>query len=197
MIELIKQHFSESIQLKIESADQLANTIAQAGEKIITSLLHEGKVMACGNGASGSCAQYFVSHLVNRFETDRPSLPAIALNADATNLTAIANDYTYTDIFSKQVRTLAHPSDILFLISSTANTSNLCDAIEAAHLRDLPIIALTGEESERITSHLRPEDIQISVSSHRACRIQEAHLLILNTLCDLIDHTLFEQVSES
>jgi D-sedoheptulose 7-phosphate isomerase len=155
-------------------------------------LLEDGKVLACGNGGSAADAQHFSSELLNRFELERPGLPALALTTDTSTLTSIANDYAFADVFAKQVRALGQPADVLLAISTSGNSENVVRAIQAAHERGLRIVALTGRDGGAMAPLLVSGDIEIRVAAERTCRIQEVHLLIIHCLCDLIDAELLE-----
>lgn len=193
MLDQIKENFTESIQTKIAASEELATPIETACMIVVQSLLAGNKVLSCGNGVSLSNAQQFSSGLLNRYETERPSLPAIALSADTQTLSAIANDYHYNEVFSKQVRALGNNGDVLLAISPTGNCANVIKAIENAVSRDMPIIALTGKDGGDIAGLLGDSDIEIRVPSGRSSRISEVHSLVINCLCDVIDTTLFPQ----
>lgn len=186
----ISKHFDDSAQAKLDSKKVLAQPIADAAQAIVTSLLNDGKVLACGNGGSAADSQHFAAELVNRFEVERPGLPAIALTTDSSVLTSIANDYDYNLIFSKQVRALGMAGDVLIAISTSGNSANVVDAIRAAHERGLVVIALTGRDGGAMGAMLNPNDFHLCVPTQNTARIQEVHLLILHCLCDLIDHLL-------
>lgn len=183
--------FSDSIQAKINSADTLAEPIAKASQLLVQCLLDNGKVLSCGNGGSACDAQHFSSEMLNRFDRERPALPAIALNTDTPTLTSIANDYHYNQIFAKQISALGQPNDILLAISTSGNSPNILSAITAAHQRQMHIIALTGRDGGKMAGMLNPTDVEIRVPSLVTARIQEVHLLIIHCLCDLIDQQLF------
>ncbi len=187
----IKQHFHDSMQVLMQSAEQLTETIALAGDLIVQCLLNNNKILSCGNGGSAGDAMHFSSELLNRFESERPSLPAIALSTDINTITAIANDYRYEDIFSKQIKALGHSGDVLLAISTSGNSKNIMEAILAAHQRDMSVIALTGNNGGNIAKILNPSDVNICVPASRTARIQEAHLVIIHSLCDMIDKELF------
>lgn len=190
-IERIKHHFSDSIQAKIASADILAPAIANASDLIVQSLLEGHKILTCGNGGSAADAQHFSSEMLNRFETERPSLPAIALTTDTSTLTSIANDFSYHEVFAKQIRALGQAGDILLAISTSGNSKNILHAIEAAHDRHMRVVALTGREGGEMVSMLEPTDVEICVPVQSTARIQEVHLLVIHCICDYIDHALF------
>jgi len=196
MLENIKESFTESIQIQIAAAEALPDHIMHASQAMVATLLNGNKILCCGNGGSASNAQQFASCLLNRFETERPSLPAMALTADTTTLTAIANDYNYDEIFSKQVRALGQPGDILLAISTSGNSQDILKAMEAAVSRDMTIVALTGMDGGVMAGLLGESDVEIRIPSHRVARIQEVHLVTLHCICDLVDQVLFPQHSE-
>ncbi len=196
MLDNIKDSFTESIQIQIAAAEALPDHIMHASQAMVSTLLNGNKILCCGNGGSAANAQQFVSCLLNRFETERPSLPAVALTADTSTLTAIANSYSYDEIFSKQVRAFGQPGDILLAISTKGNSSNILKAMEAAVSRDMTIVALTGMDGGVMAGLLGDSDVEIRIPSHRAARIHEVHLLTLHCICDLIDQVLFPQNAE-
>lgn len=196
MLDRIKSNFTESIQTKIAASEVLASPIEQAAMIMVQSLLAGHKILACGNGGSAADAQHFSAELLNRYETERPSLPAIALTTDSSTITSIANDYHYDEIFSKQVRALGNEGDVLLAISTSGNSRNVIKAIEAAVARDMPIIALTGQDGGDIAGLLGDNDIEIRVPSPRTARIQEVHLVVIHCLCDIIDTALFPQTED-
>ena len=129
--------------------------------------------------------------MLNRFERERPSLPAIALTTDSSTITSIANDYSYEEVFSKQIRALGQEGDVLLAISTSGNSANVVQAIHAAHDRNMHVVALTGKDGGQIAPLLLPDDVEIRVPSNVTARVQEVHLLVIHSLCDLIDHQLF------
>jgi D-sedoheptulose 7-phosphate isomerase len=191
MEERVRRHFQESIATK-QAAIVLAPAIAAAAAMMTRCLLEDGKVLSCGNGGSAADAQHFSSELLNRFEMERPGLPALALTTDSSTLTSIANDYSFSDIFAKQVRALGQPTDVLLAISTSGNSENVLRAIDAAHERGLRVVALTGRDGGKIGGALTRNDIEVRVPAERTCRIQEVHLLVIHALCDLIDAELLE-----
>lgn len=196
MLDSIKATFTESIQIQIAAAESLPNSISLAAQKIVASLLNGNKILSCGNGGSAANAQQFVSCLINKYETERPSLPALALTSDNISLTAVANDYNYTEIFAKQVRALGQAGDILLVLSTQGNSKDVIKAMEAAVTRGMTIIALTGFDGGEMAGLLGDQDVEIRVPSHRVSRVQESHMLIIHCLCDLIDQFLFPQHGE-
>ena len=197
IIERIKYNFSESIQTKISAADMLLPAVGLAGEKLLQCLLAGQKIMSCGNGGSACDAMRFSSSMLNRFNHERPSLPAITLTADTATLTSIANDTHYNEVFAKQLRALGQSGDILLAISTSGNSVNILNTIRAAQDRSIQTIALTGHDGGKIAAVLQENDIEIRVPSFDTARIQETHLVILHCLCDIVDHLLFghEEVS--
>jgi D-sedoheptulose 7-phosphate isomerase len=187
LISRISENFSESAHLKLQSMDALAGPIAKAAERMVQSLKRDGKILACGNGGSAADSQHFSSELLNRFEMERPSLPAIALTTDSSTLTSIANDYDFEQVFSKQVRGLGHANDVLLAITTSGNSRNLIAAVEAAHEAGMSVVALTGRNGGRLAEILASEDIHICVPATSTARIQEVHLLTLHCICDAID----------
>jgi D-sedoheptulose 7-phosphate isomerase len=183
----VTRHFSDSAQTKLAAVEALAQPIVRATEVMVASLLANGKILACGNGGSAADSQHFAAELLNRFERERPGLAAMALTTDTSTLTSIANDYDYTQVFSKQVLALGQPRDVLLAISTSGNSSNVVAAIRAAHERDMRVVALTGKGGGEIGKHLAPADVHICVPHTVTARIQEVHLLTLHCLCDGID----------
>lgn len=186
----VRTHFAESIATKQASGDLLSPVIASAGQLMSQTLLNDGKILSCGNGGSAGDSQHFSSELLNRFEMERPGLPAIALTTDTSTLTSIANDYAYEDIFAKQIRALGRQNDLLLAISTSGNSENVCRGIIAAHERGMRVVALTGRDGGRMAGLLADEDVEIRVPATRTARIQEVHLVVIHCLCDLIDTML-------
>lgn len=187
----IFQHFQESAELKIQAASMLAQPIAQAVELMFTALSNGNKILACGNGGSAADCQHFAAELVGRFERERLPLPALALTTDTSILTAIGNDYSYQEIFSKQVQAFGQSGDVLLALSTSGNSANVVAAIEVALEREMRVVALTGKGGGAIGQMLTDADVQICVPHDRTARIQEVHLLTIHCLCDGIDVALF------
>ena len=192
-VQRVKDNFQDSIQVKVEAADKLAPVIADAAAAIANALLNDNKVMACGNGGSAADAQHFSAEMLNRFEMERPGLPAIALTTDSSTLTAIANDYQYAEIYSKQIRALGQEGDVLLAISTSGESHNIVHAIDAAHERNMIVIALTGREGGQIADLVNDNDFEIRVPTWSTARIQEVHIMVLHSLCDLVDLQLLGQ----
>ncbi len=189
--ERIRALFADSMETKAQAAEVLPESIAAAGQRMVDSLLNGGKVLSCGNGGSAGDAQHFSSELLNRFERERPSLPAVALTTDSSTMTSIANDYSYDEIYSKQIRALGNAGDILLGISTSGNSANVIQGIQAAHDRDMVIVALTGRDGGKIAPMLSGDDVELRVPAESTARIQEVHLVLIHALCDHIDRQLF------
>ena len=187
----IRNHFLDSIETKKNALEELIIPIKHAANCISDSLLNEGKILSCGNGGSAGDAQHFSAELLNRFEIERPGLPAVALTTDSSTLTAIANDYEYDQIFSKQILALGTNKDVLLAISTSGNSPNIIKAVQAAHERNMQVLSLTGNKGGKLAKLLKGDDIEIRVPSDRTARIQEIHLLVIHCLCDIIDAILF------
>ncbi|GAB4289562.1 MAG: phosphoheptose isomerase [Thiohalomonadaceae bacterium] len=190
-LDRIRSHFQESIRTKEAALELLTPGIAIAAEMMTQCLVAGGKILSCGNGGSAGDAQHFSSELLNRFERERPGLPALALTTDSSTITSIANDYDYSQVFSKQVRALGHAGDMLLAISTSGNSANVLAAIHAAHDRQMHVVALTGRDGGAMAAALTEGDIEIRVPAQVTARIQETHLLVIHCLCDLIDLHLF------
>jgi len=191
MHQRIREIFTESIQTKIDAADALPDSIANAAELIVNALIAGNKILSCGNGGSAGDAMHFSSEMINRYERERPSLPAIALTTDMNTITAVSNDYHYNQIFVKQIKALGQKGDILLAISTSGNSESVVEAIKAALAREMFIIALTGRDGGEMAGLLSTSDVEIRVPSPSTARIQEVHLLVIHSLCDLIDNRLF------
>lgn len=187
----IEQIFQQCIETQTLAQATLGPVIAAAGQLMAQCLQNEGRILSCGNGGSAGDAQHFSSELLNRFEMERPGLPAIALTTDSSTLTSIANDYRFEEIFARQISALAHPGDIVLAISTSGQSHNVIRAIEAAHERNAHVVALTGRDGGPMALKLQEKDIEIRVPSPVTARIQEVHLVVIHCLCDLIDRQLF------
>lgn len=183
----IVQHFQDSIDAKQQAVQTLTPLIARAAQLMVDALLADGKILACGNGGSAADAQHFAAELVGRFERERPELRALALTTDTSIITAVGNDYSFNEIFSKQVNAFGVAGDVLLAISTSGNSGNVLAAINAAHERGMRIVALTGKGGGLIGEILNDEDVHLCVSHTRTARIQEVHLLCIHCLCDAID----------
>ena len=187
----LRSHFEEGVELRRRMAETLPAQIARAGSALAAALGSGRKALACGNGGSAADSQHFAAELVGRFERERPGLPAVALTVDSSALTAIANDYDYDRVFSKQVEALGQPGDVLLGISTSGNSRNVIAAMKAAQAKGLVVIALTGRDGGEMGRMLRPDDFHLNVAHPRTMRVQEVHLLVIHCLCEVVDNLLF------
>jgi D-sedoheptulose 7-phosphate isomerase len=187
----IINHFTDSIQTQQDAMTYLCELIEYASQRLVTALLNDKKILACGNGRSATSVQLLSSAMLNQFERDRPSLPVIALTTDTATITAIANDYNFEDIFAKQLRALGQSGDMLVVYTDGNSSANISKVVSTAHDKDITVLALTGNNGGMIAPLLLETDIEIRVPSNSNARIQEVHVLITHCLCDLIDHQLF------
>ncbi len=196
LVERVGQHFADSIAVKEQALETLAHPLVAAAQLLTSALVEGGKILSCGNGGSAADAQHFAAELLNRFERERPGLPAIALTTDTSTLTSIGNDYTFTDVFAKQVRALGHAPDVLLALSTSGRSANVNAAVEAAHEREMSVIALTGRDGGSLAPLLTASDVELRVPTQSTARAQETHILLLHCLCDLIDLQLFGPPSD-
>ncbi|MGA8261998.1 MAG: phosphoheptose isomerase [Arenicellales bacterium] len=187
----VSAHFNESIANLRAAAGPLAEPVVRAAERIARTLLNDGKMLICGNGGSAADAQHFSSELLNRFESERPGLPAVAITTDASTITSIANDYAYAEIFARQIRALGQPGDVLFVITTSGNSSNIIQALHAGHEKQMSCIALNGRDGGEASRMLTADDINILAPGASTARIQEVHGLVIHCICDLIDREIF------
>jgi phosphoheptose isomerase len=187
LTERVAALFAASSEWHAYAASQQAEPIAVAARVIVDGLLAGSKILSCGNGCSAADAQYFVAHMQNRFQRERPGLPAMALTADSTTLTAIGVDEGFNAIYAKQINALGQPGDILLTLSVNGTAGNLVAAIEAAKERQMRLVALTGRDGGRVAQQLRAEDTEIRAPADQPSRILENHRLVLHCLLDIID----------
>jgi len=191
--ERVSETFMATARLAEECARTLPAAVVQAAALMAQAILQGNKILVCGNGGSAAEALHFSSEMLNRFEQERPPLPAIALNADAATLTCISNDYHFDEVFSKQVRALAQPGDVLFTLTTSGRSPNIVAAIDAAHERGARVVLLSGRDGGDCGQRLGAEDTEIRVPASSTARIQEVHLMVIHHLCDAIDRHLFTQ----
>ena len=189
----LQAHFAESIQTKIVAAEALPEVIEKAAKALSAALIRGNKILVCGNGGAAALAQIFASHLLNKYETDRPSLPALAITADSALVSAIATDSHFDEIYAKQISALAQSGDVLLAISHGGNSRNMIKAVETALSKSIQIIALNGVDGGELAGLLGSDDVEIRAPSDKGSRIEEIHLLVINCLSDLIDQQLFQQ----
>ncbi len=189
--EIIANNFQATIEAIAMSADDLASAIEGASQLLAQALLEDRKIIACGGGVDAVTAQLFTTHLLDHFDRDRPALPALALGSDGASAMAIARSAGLEDVFSRPLRALGHPGDVLLCCNSGGAQNILLRAVQAAHERNMAVIALTSDGDSELGSRIRAGDIEIRVNaSHRPRRI-ELHTLVIHCLCELLDHTLF------
>jgi D-sedoheptulose 7-phosphate isomerase len=186
-LQRIKRQFSENVQVTQRCAEVLAPAIGRAADIMTRCLLQARKILVCGNGGSAADAQHFSSEMLNRFEMERPGLPAIALTTDTSTLTSVANDLHFNEVFARQVRAVGQAGDVLLAITTSGRSANILHAIAAAHERELGVVALTGRDGGDVSGALGAEDVEIRVDAFSTSRIQEVHALVLHCLCDIID----------
>ena len=186
----IQQHFIDSADLKYQSAQTLGKPVEAAVQALLACVTSGGKVLACGHGASATLAQHFATLFVGRFERERPELAALALNADGAVLTAIVRGDEAVQVFARQVRALGQAGDVLLVISIAGQEASLLRAIDAAHERDMTVLALTGQGGGPVGQALRETDVQVCVPHERMARIHEVQTLVLHCLCDGVDTQL-------
>lgn len=185
--EIIKSQIDASINTKLAVKQQLSETIATAGIMLADCLKNGHKVLCCGNGGSASDAQHFSAELLGRYVRERVSLPAISLNSDTSTLTAVANDYGYDQVFARQISGLGQKGDVLFAITTSGNSENIICAVQAAEQRDMRVIVLTGKGGGKISGLLNKDSVNICIPDDVTSRIQEAHIMIIHCLCEIID----------
>lgn len=186
----VAELFNDSIEIKQRAAEVLCPVVAEVAEALIKCLVEGHKLLVCGNGGSAADAQHFAAEMLNRFEAERPGLPAIALTTDSSTLTSIANDYQFSDVFARQIRALGQSGDVLLCITTSGGSANIVSAIEAAHDRDMPVVLLSGRDGGAAAVALAHGDLEMRVPSDSTARTQEVHILVLHCLCDLIDRSL-------
>lgn len=187
----IEKMFDDSIATKQQAKSVLIEPIANAVTLLVNALKDNKKTLICGNGGSAADSQHFAAELICRFERERPSLPSIALTTDTSAITAISNDYSYNEIFARQIAGLGQQGDVLIAISTSGNSKNVIRAIEVAHEKNISVIALTGRDGGQIAGLLNDIDIEIRVPTESTARTQEVHILTLHCLCDQIDDLMF------
>lgn len=189
--QIIADNFQSTIETIAMSADDLATAIERGSHLMASALLADRKIIACGNGVDAALAQLFACNLLNRYEQDRPALPALSLAADNASLTAIAQAGAYNDIFSRQLRALGQAGDVLLCINSADGASNLLRAISAAQERDMGVIVMTHMRDNMLSAVMRPEDVALQANATRQARVVEMHTMAIHNFCELIDHSLF------
>lgn len=192
MEKIVEKSFRDSVKAKERffTKKNMA-LVVEAAEAVVASFKSGGKLMLIGNGGSAADSQHIAAEFVNRFEIERPPLPALALTTDTSDLTSIGNDYSFDQVFSKQIRALGKGNDVLLAISTSGNSANVLKGIEAAKAMKIKTIALTGKDGGKMADKA---DILLNVDSKTTARIQETHITICHIICELVDHMLFQKV---
>ncbi|MEP1596046.1 MAG: SIS domain-containing protein [Halieaceae bacterium] len=189
--QIISGRFQAAIETIAQSVDILADPLAESSALLTQALLADRKIITCGNGSDAALAQLFASKLLDRFEQDRPALPAMALTADTASLTAIALQEGLEEIYSRQIRALGQSGDILLCIASGLPATNLQKAIAAAHERNMAVIILSTTADEHLPRLLADGDFALVIDSQRQTLATELHLMVLHALCELVDNNIF------
>ena len=190
MEKIIQKALRESIGVKEDFIKENTTKITFFAEKIALALTSDRKLLLCGNGGSAADAQHIAAEFINRYELERPPLPAIALTTDTSILTSVGNDYSFNEIFSKQVKALGVEGDVLLAISTSGNSTNVIEAVKAAKSLGIFTVGLTGGEGGQLASLV---DLSLVVKSSVTARIQETHILVGHIICELVDYLLFQQ----
>lgn len=190
LVQRIQQQFIDSADLKYQCAQTLAPMVEAATAAVLASVTGGGKVLSCGNGASAAAAQHFAASFVGRYERERPELAAFSISTDAAVLTGIATDFDARAMYARSVRALGHAGDVLLALTTSGNSANMIAAVEAAHERDMTVVALTGARGGRLAQLLRDTDVHVCVPHELPARILEVQHLVLHCICDGVDAQL-------
>ncbi len=188
---IIADNFQRTIDTIVMSVDPLAEVIERGGQLMAEALLADRKIIVCGNGVDAALAQLFTCNLLNRFDDDRPALPALTLGADSASVTAIAQSIGISEIFSRQLRALGQAGDVLLCINSSIGTDNLLRAVQTAQERNMGIVMMSNAGDSEVGTLMRPEDVELRVDVTQPARIVEIHTMVIHHFCELIDHNLF------
>ncbi len=189
----IESELKKSAEIKIEIASSLINELIQGAKMVISTLRKKGKIILVGNGGSAADAQHIAADLVGKFRFDREGLPAIALTTNTSSLTAIANDYGYHDIFSRQISVLATNKDLLIAISTSGNSPNIIEAAKIARAKKIKVIALTGNRGGKLGRLSKYSDLAIIIPSSDVGYIQEAHITIGHIFCHIVEQLIIDK----
>ncbi len=193
---IIAENFQSTIETIALSVDNLAEPIERGSQLMIRALLEDRKIIACGNGVDAALAQLFTCNLLSRFEHERPALPALTLGGDGASITAITHSSGVVNIFSRQLRALGQAGDVLLCINSSGGANNLLRAVQAAHERNMTVVALSNTGDSEFSTLIRAQDVELRVDTLRQPRIVELHTMVIHCLCELIDHGLFGTYQE-
>ncbi len=183
--------FHRHIDASMRCIDATTETLAEAAERMVGCMLQEGKVFCCGDASHALLANLLASNLLNRYQYERPALPAVNLAGDATALSGITGDAAYGEVYSRQLLALGQPGDIAFICYQGAGSAAVVKAVQAAHEREMTVIALCSSEGNEANALFTNQDIEICVPHDHRARILELHVLAINCLCELIDLQLF------
>ena len=189
--QIIAENFQSTIETIALSVDNLAEPIERGSQLMARALLEDRKIVACGNGVDAALAQLFTCNLLSRFELERPALPALTLGGDGASITAIAHSSGVIDIFSRQLRAVGQAGDVLLCINSSGGANNLLRAVQAAHERNMTVVALSNTGDSELSTLMSAEDVELRVDAPRQPRIVELHTMAIHCLCELIDNSLF------
>jgi phosphoheptose isomerase len=190
MKEIIREAMEAGIDLRRACLNSLDEPLLKAADAMVTCLKGGGKILVCGNGGSAADAQHFAGELVNRFEINRPGLAAVAMTHDASVITSIANDFSFDDIFSRQVEALGREGDLLLAISTSGNSANVIKAATAAESIGMKTVALTGRDGGVLGRH-SGVSVHLNIAHHSTPRVQEMHITLLHIICSLVDEMMF------
>jgi len=190
MEKIIEKALRDSLKLKEEFVRENMHNLVFVAEKVAQTFTSDRKLMICGNGGSAADAQHMAAEFVNRFMLERPPLPAIALTTDTSLITSIGNDYSFEDVFSKQIKAIGMEGDLLLAISTSGNSANVLSAIKTARSQGLYTVGLTGGDGGRVRSLA---DLTLVAKSNTTARAQEVHIFAIHIICQLVDHILFQQ----
>lgn len=190
-IQHVKSQIQESISVKTSllDDDSIIQKIIELAEKCTSALRGGGKIIFCGNGGSFADAQHLSAEFTSRFLFDRPGLPSLALGTNSSAMTAIGNDYGFENVFSREIESIATPTDVLIAITTSGNSRNILRALEAAKKSNVPAVVLTGAGKGKLEDSIET----INVPSTDTARIQECHILIGHIICGLVEEAIFKK----
>lgn len=194
MDKIIEKALKESIKAKEEFVSENSRKLVLLAEKVAAAFTRDRKLMLCGNGGSAADSQHISAEFVNRFMMERPPLPAIALTTDTSILTSISNDYSFEEVFSKQIKAIGMEGDVLLALSTSGNSPNVVSAVKAAKKMGIYCAVLTGGDGGRLA---KLADLALLTKGSATPRIQEAHIFAGHLLCQLVDHILFQRGAAS
>ena len=192
MKNIIDRSFAESVEAKQRCRERNQESLIRAATIVVEAFNNENKLMIFGNGGSAADAQHIAAEFVNRFMIERPPLPAMALTTDTSILTSVSNDYTFDDVFSKQVKALGMEGDVAWGMSTSGNSVNVLEALAVARDRGLRTIGMTGSSDGKMAEVAQ---VLLKVEADNTARIQECHITMAHIICELVDYQLFQRLS--